>query len=686
MGALDVNVAHFAHLVAELPIGKRLPDAVYLHEAALERVSDALRDIVDRARDSAQMNGDWNVVKFAAAEARLSFLWYPRFFEEGFPALAASTVVDLSSGEITRRVYGQENPPILHRKEAMLPGDHPAAPEAAALTRAAEAFGLFSDTHSIGQKQRWQARLDSLGLKVNGHHIESVCPGEQVARHRTALTRYGLSTPMQALWRHGFLDGGSTVFDYGCGRGDDLRALKARGLDCAGWDPYFAPHEPRRPADVVNLGFVLNVIEDQEERTSALQAAWALAGRLLVVGVLIGGRSAYERCRLFRDGVLTARGTFQKYFASGEFREYLEATLGREPIVLAPGIAFVFRNDADEQAFLARRSRTRTTAPPPIRPRADRPVVPRPPRQARARAPSKWEAHAELVDAFWTACITLGRIPEADEFASLGELRSVLGLPTTVLRALLKQRGTEAMGAAEAARREDLLVFLALNVFERRRSFGALPEVVQRDVKALFGSYVAAQTEAQALLFSTGRVETIREAATISASRGIGYLDGDHSLQLHTSLARDLPPVLRVYLGCAARLYGDVETADLVKVHIQSGKVSLMSYEDFDRPIPLLMERVKINLRRQQIDFFEYGSSELPSQPLYLKARYMGPNLPHFEEQLAFDKQLSSIQGLDLSGFGPSVPTLEAILASAGVRMDGYTLVPQVPQVGSRGE
>ena len=56
---------------------------------------------------------------------------------------------------------------------------------------------------------------------------------------------------------------------------------------------------------------------------------------------------------------------------------------------------------------------------------------------------------------------------------------------------------------------------------------------------------------------------------------GLGWLDADHSLQLHTSLVPRLDPILRVYVGCATALYGDVLSADLVKIHIQSGKVTL---------------------------------------------------------------------------------------------------------------
>lgn len=58
-------------------------------------------------------------------------------------------------------------------------------------------------------------------------------------------------------------------------------------------------------------------------------------------------------------------------------------------------------------------------------------------------------------------------------------------------------------------------------------------------------------------------------------------------------------------MGCAAVLYGDYRNADLVKVHIGSGKVSLMRYDDFEgKALPRMVERVKIKLREQDIDYF----------------------------------------------------------------------------------
>jgi hypothetical protein len=90
-----------------------------------------------------------------------------------------------------------------------------------------------------------------------------------IARHRTALIRNNLSAPVQCLARYGFLDGSLSFFDYGCGRGDDVRNLRANGLEAAGWDPYFAPTEPLIEMELVNLGFVINVIEDRHERVEA---------------------------------------------------------------------------------------------------------------------------------------------------------------------------------------------------------------------------------------------------------------------------------------------------------------------------------------------------------------------------------------------------------------------------------
>src|SRR5690606_31980514 len=131
----------------------------------------------------------------------------------------------------------------------------------------------------------------------------------RVERHLTAINRGKLSTPMQLLAQHGFLDGRFSVLDYGCGKGDDVRELEAHGLDVVGWDPVYANEPNLRRCDLVNLGFVRNVIEDPKERAEALRRAYAYAAKLLIVSVMIGGESVNGQFALFSDGVLTSRKT-----------------------------------------------------------------------------------------------------------------------------------------------------------------------------------------------------------------------------------------------------------------------------------------------------------------------------------------------------------------------------------------
>jgi hypothetical protein len=39
--------------------------------------------------------------------------------------------------------------------------------------------------------------------------------------------------------------------------------------------------------------------------------------------------------------------------------------------------------------------------------------------------------------------------------------------------------------------------------------------------------------------------------------------------------------LLRVYVGCGLKLYGDPGEADLIKIHIRSGKLTLLRFDDF---------------------------------------------------------------------------------------------------------
>jgi DNA phosphorothioation-associated putative methyltransferase len=679
-----VGADHWRAIVAAIDGGKRVGDAVYVHVSTL---SGAVADDVARVAALAGCaRGDFNVLKVSLSHARVSLLHYPTFFDDAFPSLAASWTLDLLAGSVDRRVYAHEaNPPVLHRKEHMLAVSHPRRAEYEALTAEAEARGLFADLTIIGHRLQWEEELRARGLRVEGHRLVALesdgahTEPATVHRHRTAMSRRALSTPMQALWRHGYLT--TSVLDYGCGRGDDLAALRAHGGTAEGWDPHFRPEGVRAEADTVNLGFVLNVIEDARERREALTRAYGYARRVLAVSALIGGRTAFERYRLFRDGVLTARGTFQKYYTHAELGEYIAAVLAREPISVGPGLYFVFRSDEDEQDFLERRQRSQApgtlAAPPepPVRTKEPRPKArpeprPRPPRattRTRAAKVDPWEERAELIDAFWRACLDLGRLPRSVEFARADELSQHVAAPATVLRRLVERHGEAALDAARTRRKGDLTVFLALNLFDRRRSAGALGERARVDVREFWGALPKAQEDARALLFSLREPGTIASACARAAEAGVGHLIAGESLQLDARLMNALPPVLRAYVGCAGKLYGEAQDADVVKIHIGSGKVSLMNYDDYEgAAIPMLIERVKVDLRRQQVHYFQYGE-EFPVQPLYLKSRYMAAWMEGYEAQRAFDERLLAMTEFDWSGYGP--PLAEVLPRLGGVEL-----------------
>jgi DNA phosphorothioation-associated putative methyltransferase len=116
-----------------------------------------------------------------------------------------------------------------------------------------------------------------------------------------------------------------------------------------------------------------------------------------------------------------------------------------------------------------------------------------------------------------------------------------------------------------------------------------------------------------------------------------------------------LPPVLRVFAGCAARLIEDISAADVIKFHIQSAKLTLLMVDDFwGHHIPELRSRIKVNLRTQDIDVFEYGPGTDYQSLMYLKSRFMAADQVGYERQAAFDQWLIGLGCFDFSGYGPS--------------------------------
>ena len=667
-----MNFDSYKEEVSQIAIGKKMPDAVYLHRDALLFLSDNLRDEVSSVESTHSSDFEWNIVKLYRRDHRISFLNYPDFFEDSYPALDASLTVDLVRAKSRKTSYkNSENPPILHRKETFISECHPHYKVAKSITQEGEEIGLYANTKRIGYRKNWEKLIADKGyVLIDGHlargdhklaqaHIDTDRE-TSIKRHRTAINRDRLSSPMQGLARHGFLEGRLSVFDYGCGKGDDLLELEAHGLDVSGWDPVFKPDAKKQSADIVNLGFVINVIEDREERVSVLKDASGLAKKLLVVSAMLGRESTIGQFKSYKDGVITSRDTFQKYYSQAELKEFIESAVGEQAFAVAPGVFFIFNDELEAQTFLSNRQRVQ---------RNWRQLTVRPAKSKTVDIEKYVEENRDLIEGFWNCCLSLGRLPANDEYERSEELRRKLGSHGRAFEAIGDLFDREEFSQAREDRIEDLVVYMALSFFGRRKAYKKMPASLQRDIKSFFGKQSIALEIAKKSLFSIAKVEAITEACFAAREQlQEGRLESDHSYVIHRSALSRLPGILRIYVGCALELYGDLDGVDLIKIHMQSGKVSLMIYDEFTKKLPILKQRIKIKLREQAIDWFYYDN-ESKQQPLYLKSAYLNPEHPAFVKQQEFDRAILNVPGIDLSEYGPSYLELNSMIEASGQKL-----------------
>ena len=668
-----MNREQWLEEVKALPVGKSLPKARYLHRQALMDTHPALARFVEEQAVAAGLSGDdWNIVRLHKDAFKVTLLSYPTFYEEAYPSLCHSTGIDVENGKAKHTDFSKSlNPPVLHRKEHMVLESDPAYEDFCQITQEGEEAGLYENTRIIGFRQAWETLIEEKGyVLVDGRLFrQAAVKGQESAphkvdRHKTALSRDGFSAPMKTLAKNGYLEGEYSIFDYGCGHGDDLAELSAHGLESSGWDPNWRQEGKKVAADLVNLGYVINVIEDLQERIEAVHGAWQLTKKLLVVSAMIASERHINKFKPFKDGVLTSRNTFQKYFSQGELQVFLEQIVDEEPLPVSAGIFYIFKDKDEEQLYLASKQRRRTQW---------KQLVHRV-----ARVPKKQKLladHKELFESFWQRALELGRIPAPDELSVSEALQQLVGSPQKVFRLLREEYDTREFEQAEQERREDLLVYFALQLFNKKRVYKHMPEKLKRDIKAFFGDYKTVLSEARELLFSLAEPEQIYQACveahqTLPASQ---YND-NHSLILHSRFINDLPPALRVYVGCASQLFSETDGVDLVKIHIRSGKLTMMVYDGFEtQPIPMLRERIKINLRNRHVDFFDYGYGGYEPQPLYWKSRLIDQSFEDYKKQKSFDKRLAELELPDMEGHGLKLDDFQAVLEHGyGLQVRGY--------------
>lgn len=166
--------------------GKKVGGTIYVHIAAYFSFPDDVRESVHSACEIAKEKLDqpWNVLKLELDHDKLSLLYYPSFLEDPFPALKEVCTVDLHAKRSKKRSYrNSPNPPILHRKELLLPANDPHRSRFASLTAELKEHGMFRDSHQIGFRQQWMDRLREAGLQIKDHHVVLVS-GKQGSRDR----------------------------------------------------------------------------------------------------------------------------------------------------------------------------------------------------------------------------------------------------------------------------------------------------------------------------------------------------------------------------------------------------------------------------------------------------------------------------------------------------------------------
>lgn len=157
-------------------------------------------------------------------------------------------------------------------------------------------------------------------------------------RHKAALKRTKLGAPYSAAIVNSIIRPDTTVLDYGCGRGDNVRFMKEQGINAVGYDPYYFPDVEKTSCDVVALCYVLGVIEDKAERDRTLCEAWSLAKKSLLVATQVQhsrGDVAHG------DGWLTNWGTYCFYWNSPGWKQYVETITGGAAKRIGKGILIV---------------------------------------------------------------------------------------------------------------------------------------------------------------------------------------------------------------------------------------------------------------------------------------------------------------------------------------------------------
>ncbi|GAA2782105.1 DNA phosphorothioation-associated putative methyltransferase [Nonomuraea dietziae] len=346
----------------------------------------------------------------------------------------------------------------------------------------------------------------------------------------------------------------------------------------AAWDPFYHPEDPPGTADVVLLTYVLNVIENPEERRKSLQDAWALTRTVLVVSSRLTWERAKVQGEQFSDGVLTRRRTFQRLFSPAELRSYVEDATGVRCVSAAPGIIYAFRSNETRLTYLARK------------------IIPH----------ANWltpEDPGTAVAAVVDYAERSGRLPKLEEIPS--EFVGLLAhLRTTELQRIVKM-SADPEKVHEGAKRSTLstLLFLAVELFDGRGPYSSLPLPIQLNIRAFFSTYKEACRRADRLLLKLRDDSYVHGAMRASS---VGKLTPT-ALYVHRRAVERMPIILRLYEHCASIAAGRPTSWTILKLRHEGRAASWLDYPHFDTdPHPRLRSSYGVDLTTLKESFTSY--------------------------------------------------------------------------------
>jgi DNA phosphorothioation-associated putative methyltransferase len=630
-------------LAKQSRVGKHLPNALYVHIAVLNDIEPRLQAYEKKARKFSQEINQANLIKFNLDQPKISYLFYPDFDTNPHPSLDKSIIIDLENQTVKKlEYYDTDNPPILHRKETFVTPNYPLYQDFAHLTKCELLLGLLDKSSLIGFLKGWKKILAQQKIDFFGHYlvcpIDPNCSGQKVVtieRHKAAIKRSELSRPVSLALETGIIAPESTFFDYGCGYGGDVERIYAQGIKSLGWDPYYSPDTPKIKADVVNLGYVINVIEDLGERRAVLIEAWELTEKVLIVAAQVLINDSNCGLIVYGDGIITNRNTFQKYYQQEELKSYIDQVLEVDSIPVGLGIYFVFRNDEDKENFRISRFHSRSYLP-----------------QILNR---NFEDYEVMLKPLMKFVSERGRLPVKGELSleNEQEIRQSFRSFKYAFHLILKATNPQDWEAIANKRRDEILIYLALANFSERPTMRQLPRQVREDIKALFSNYREACALADLMLLSLRDFENIADYCAESAI-GSQRLD---SFWIHTSALEDLDPMLRLYEGCASRGIGTLEQANIIKFNLKQAKISYLYYPKFDiEAHPRLHTSMQIDLSELRVIYRDFENdnnppilhekdslvtSEYPLYPVFKKLTEQEKNQGLLQDQ----KKISRLKG-----------------------------------------